>query len=143
MQEHIDYGACLDGRCCSRHSVEKKNALLVVQFLDGQRQRRSPQSPEPAREDASPSPNPPANHNEDGKPLSFVSADVGGGAGELAVGSGAARAAVRKRTPLHFASERGELSLVDRWSHNEACACILPFSYSLAPPFGGSELPQP
>ncbi|CAN0321222.1 unnamed protein product [Ectocarpus fasciculatus] len=115
VQEHIDYGACLDGRCCSRHSVEKKNALLVVQFLHGQRQRRSPQSPEPAREDASPSSNSPATHNEDGTPLSFSSADVGGGGSELVVRSGAARAAaVRKRTPLHFASERGELSLVDR-----------------------------
>ncbi|CAM9113630.1 unnamed protein product [Ectocarpus sp. 6 AP-2014] len=114
VQEHIDYGACLDGRCCSRHSVEKKNALLVVQFLDGQRQRRSPRSLESAREDASPPSNSPATHNEDGTPLSFSSADVGGGGGEFAVGSGAARAAVRKRTPLHFASERGELSLVDR-----------------------------
>lgn len=130
MQEHIDYGACLDGRCCNRHSVEKKNALLVVQFLDGQRQRRSPQSPEPAREDAPPSPNSPATHNEDGTPLSFSSADAGGGGGELVIGSGAARAAVRKRTPLHFASERGELSLVDRWSHDEAFTCYLPFSYS-------------
>ncbi|CAB1111577.1 unnamed protein product [Ectocarpus sp. CCAP 1310/34] len=114
VQEHIDYGACLDGRCCSRHSIEKKNALLVVQFLDGQRHRRSPQSPEPVHEDASPSSRSPATHNEDGTPLSFSSAGVGGGGGELAVGSGAARAAVRKRTPLHFASERGELSLVDR-----------------------------
>eukprot|EP00752_Nemacystus_decipiens_P008814 g7866.t1 len=61
LQEHIDYGACLDGRCCTRHSVERKNALRVVQFLgqqekgvgrgreQGQGQRRSRRAVRPNR----------------------------------------------------------------------------------------------
>lgn len=45
---------------------------------------------------------------------SVVSSTARGGESAGAAGSEDARAAGRKRTPLHFAAERGELSLVDR-----------------------------
>lgn len=208
LQEHIDYGACLDGRCCTRHSIERKNALRVVQFLgergqgpgqnrgqrrasrrhgpifghpngngdrstagvEGRRQQDvgpssecSPSSP------LSPLSAPPSEEIND-KRDAFSSTRVGGvigskakddggveeplmgdgtarssssrcleesgascssaGTGTLApstVSAGTsggdaaggacsegARAGGRRRTPLHFASERGELALVDR-----------------------------
>lgn len=208
VQEHIDYGACLDGHCCTRHSVERKNALRVVQFLGGgQRQRRgrdrgqrqgrsangncgrrnervdglqqilrpnTTRSRKRPSDPLSPSSSPPQSERRDQseeKPngfscssargnddssveadrrvsdgsspsplfsssspnraepvVGFSSADTstidestavssvasGGGASVGVFCNGEARAAARKKTPLHFASERGELALVDR-----------------------------
>eukprot|EP00903_Cladosiphon_okamuranus_P019235 g17688.t1 len=220
LQEHIDYGACLDGRCCTRHSVERKNALRVVQFLgdqgkgrgkkncsQGQDQRRSRrasnrhrpdrncdrgtvraegrrhQDPRPTSRTGLSSPSSslsplPSEARDDtldafssttiGNGISSKAETDGSGAGESSLrGDGSAgssnaalnstsspgleesgascsstdtgtlgpptasadtssregpdgacskeaRVAGRKRTPLHFASERGELALVDR-----------------------------
>lgn len=166
MDEHIGYGACLDGLCCTRHSIEKRNALRVDQFR-GQagKSRRDSRSRRSDRLE---------NHHHLRSPLSGSGKEnepVGGGSssnsnavptGKLrgqAAGSslsrgetntglsrchpksativpvsrkvsrnvsrnvsrsatatlGVTRSSHRERTPLHYASERGELSLVERW----------------------------
>ncbi|CAM9665233.1 unnamed protein product, partial [Hapterophycus canaliculatus] len=115
VAEHIGYGACLDGRCCARHSVEQRNALRVVQFLGrerpggggkGQASRRRSLRYNSTLRDFS--------MNDGTVDTSVVSSAVLGRESAGVAGFEEARAAGRKRTPLHFAAERGELSLVDR-----------------------------
>lgn len=136
VQEHVNYGACLDGRCCTRHSVERRNALRVVQFLGG-RQRGQGQgrggtvhgtaAEADAARNGSSAPNSPSVQRPDASVASCSSADSGtaGGASSASAENGRAgspgvscagrtQSAGGKRTPLHFASERGELALVDR-----------------------------
>lgn len=180
VEEHINYGACLDGRCSTRHSVEKRNALWVVQFLGQptgdslvghvgqkshhrhrhQKHRRRPHLqkglppsqkkgkdaavspcceddaevekeggrkeekkntddghvlPPRGRYSVGSRPSPPNESATDPRPPQ-QGANAADGAAPWRAGdipeSGRAH---RKRTPLHFASERGELALVDRW----------------------------
>ncbi|CAM9141998.1 unnamed protein product [Scytosiphon promiscuus] len=132
VAEHVGYGACLDGRCCSRHSVEKKNALRVVQFLGrkregGGKERASRRQP-PTKEASSKSNSPPVRHQENitvcDSPVDDSTVDTSVVSSTALQGESAGVAGVkerqvagRRRTPLHFAAERGELSLVDRLCH--------------------------
>ncbi|CAM9709197.1 unnamed protein product [Pylaiella littoralis] len=117
VQEHIDYGACLDGRCCTRNSFEQKNALRVVQFLGrgqrpGRRRDRGQRQGRSANEKPIVGSSPGDNGTFD--EATAASPNVSRGMASAGVlRPPEARAAVRKRTPLHFASERGELALVD------------------------------
>ncbi|CAM9417729.1 unnamed protein product, partial [Laminaria digitata] len=116
VDEHIGYGACLDGLCCTRHSVEKRNALRVVQFRrpsgkrtcsrrDSRRHRGSDRLEQ----------NYHLLHSSSSSfPLSQPGKENEGKENEPIVGGSDSVVHPRERTPLHFASERGELSLVDR-----------------------------
>ena len=151
IHEHIGYGACLDGLCCTRHSIEKRNALRIVQFRgqagksrrDSRRRRsdhlenhhlrsslsRSGKENEPVgssnavpaaklrgRSTASSLPRGETAGLSRCHPKSAALVPVSPSVARSATAiRGATRSSHRERTPLHFASERGELSLVDRW----------------------------
>lgn len=150
LEQHVNYGACLDGRCCARHSIETRNALRVVQFLgraatpsgeaDRRRQSRhrlrasSPTDKDTsavAGEDLSL----PRGHSANSSSSRQAgTADSSGVPGSTGGASARVRRGSRRKTPLHFASERGELSLVDRWEgvtcvlqkmHRRVCFCAL------------------
>lgn len=155
MDEHIGYGACLDGLCCTRHSIEKRNALRVVQFR-GQtgKSRRDSRRRRSDRSENHHLGSPLSRSGKENQPVGGTSSSnavpAGKPRGQLAGSSlsrgetttalsrchldsaaivpvsrsgsrdttatlGVTRSSHRERTPLHFASERGELSLVDRW----------------------------
>ncbi|CAM9718044.1 unnamed protein product, partial [Ascophyllum nodosum] len=126
MKEHIDYGACLDGRCCMRHSIERKNASWVVQS-QGQGCDRTRHLPSTRTRSSDGGQRATRAETEGRKEAVALCSYGSDGSQSLHPRSGhpisVSRRAVntarldqfgRKRAPLHFASERNEVSVVDR-----------------------------
>lgn len=125
VEEHVRYGACLDGRCCMRHSVEKRNALRVMQFRT--KRRGGTPHKQTANDGASYTMSTSTRSDEDkensSSKRSGSTSEYPQGKAKISVEndhSGAAVAGLgigrktRRRTPLHFASDLGDLSLVGR-----------------------------
>lgn len=144
MEEHVNYGACLDGKCSTRHSIEKRNALRLVQFSEKRRApassrrhrrqqhiRGQPSQRGKYRDDESSDGKQTSDRakifgvEENSEAMSKARGQVNScgeecsgrkdGPGSKDTRLAGIEQATRKKRPLHFASENGDLSLVTRY----------------------------